>query len=84
MHWSYQSGTKPNLVAKILATKFGFVPDWLCLSWTNPSMLLLLIDPLPKLDCNQCEMQNMRLYDEGLKSVSINSACNFQIGESVY
>ena len=22
-----QSGTKPNLVAKILATKFGFVPD---------------------------------------------------------
>ena len=20
----------PNLVAKILATKFGFVPDWLC------------------------------------------------------
>ena len=25
-----QSGTKPNLVAKILATKFGFVPDW----WT--------------------------------------------------
>ena len=23
-----QSGTKPNLVAKILATKFGFVPDW--------------------------------------------------------
>ena len=22
------SGTKPNLVAKILATKFGFVPDW--------------------------------------------------------
>ena len=24
----YQSGTKPNLVAKILATKFGFVPDW--------------------------------------------------------
>ena len=27
------SGTKPNLVAKILATKFGFVPD--CLSWVN-------------------------------------------------
>ena len=30
--WSHsldigQSGTKPNLVAKILATKFGFVPD---------------------------------------------------------
>ena len=23
-----QSGTKPNLVAKFLATKFGFVPDW--------------------------------------------------------
>ena len=23
-----QSGTKPNLVANILATKFGFVPDW--------------------------------------------------------
>ena len=23
-----QSGNKPNLVAKILATKFGFVPDW--------------------------------------------------------
>ena len=22
-----QSGTKPNLVAKILATEFGFVPD---------------------------------------------------------
>ena len=22
-----QSGTKPNLVAKILASKFGFVPD---------------------------------------------------------
>ena len=26
-----QSGTKPNLVAKILATKFGFVTDW----WYN-------------------------------------------------
>ena len=23
-----QSGTKPNFVAKILATKFGFEPDW--------------------------------------------------------
>ena len=28
---SEQSGTKPNLVAKILATNFGFVPDcWTC------------------------------------------------------
>ena len=26
---SYQSGTKPNLVAKFLATKFSFVPDCL-------------------------------------------------------
>ena len=25
----YQSGSKPSLVANILATKFGFVPDWL-------------------------------------------------------
>ena len=24
-----QSGTKPKLVAKILATNFGFAPDWL-------------------------------------------------------
>ena len=28
----YQSGTKPNLVAKILPTKFGFVPDCICIS----------------------------------------------------
>ena len=28
-----QSGTKPNLVAKILATKFGFVPDCSMLSY---------------------------------------------------
>ena len=28
-HWnSNQSGTKPKFVAKILATNFGFVPDW--------------------------------------------------------
>ena len=27
--WEYQFGTKPKLVAKILATNFGFVPDWL-------------------------------------------------------
>ena len=25
--YNKQSGTKPNLVAKILDTKFGFVPD---------------------------------------------------------
>ena len=38
----YQSGTKPNLVAKILATKFGFVPDWLWLriNWLTGCGLL--------------------------------------------
>ena len=27
---AYQSGTKPKLVAKILATNVGFVPDLCC------------------------------------------------------
>ena len=29
IYWAYnQSGTKPNLLAKIVATKFGFEPEW--------------------------------------------------------
>ena len=43
---SKQSGTKPNLVAKILATKFGFVPDCLVLKhssmWRNIRLILVL------------------------------------------
>ena len=29
-HVDYESGTKPKSVAKILATNFSWVPDWLC------------------------------------------------------
>ena len=56
-YYSEQSGTKPNLVAKILVTKFGFVPDCLVIF-----KLILIIDDLVSLvKLPWCEWGNTSL-----------------------